>query len=56
MVAVMPAYGMHRAAADVHGDLANLAQGEGVKLAVARLPFGHDAASTFTALVHSTVG
>jgi hypothetical protein len=26
------------------------------QLAVGRLPFGHDAASTFTALVHSTVG
>jgi hypothetical protein len=56
MVAVMPAYGMHRAVADVRSDLANLAQGEGVELAVGRLPFGRDAAPTFTALVHSTAG
>lgn len=54
MVAVMPAYGMQRAVADVRGDLANLAQGEGVELAVGRLPFGHDATSTFTVLMHST--
>jgi hypothetical protein len=56
MVAVMPAYGVHRAMADVRSDLANLAQGEGVDLAVGRMPFGHDAGSTFTALVHSAVG
>jgi hypothetical protein len=56
MVAVMPAYGMHRAVADVRSDLANLAQGECVELAVGRLPFGQDAASTFAVLVHATVG
>jgi hypothetical protein len=41
---------------DAATDLANLGQGEGVELAVGRLPFGHDAASTFTAPVHATVG
>ena len=56
MVAVMPAYGVHRAVADMRGDLANLAQGEGVDLAVERVPFGHDASSTFTALLSSAVG
>ncbi|HEY6697031.1 MAG TPA: hypothetical protein VIZ67_02320 [Acidimicrobiales bacterium] len=42
--------------ADVRNDLANLAQGEGVALAVGRVPFGDNAGSTFTAMVHSTVG
>ena len=56
MVAVMPAYGIHRAVADVRSDLANLTEGSGVELAVGRLPFGHDGASTFTASVHSTIG
>ena len=46
----------HGAVADVRGDLANLAQGEGVELAVGRVPFGGDAASTLTAMVHSPVG
>ena len=52
----MPAYGVVRAMVDVRNDLANLAKGEGVVLAVGRVPFGDDAGSTFTALVHSTVG
>jgi hypothetical protein len=56
MVAVMPAYGVDRAMVDVRNDLADLAQGEGVVLAVGRVPFGDDAGSTFTALVHATVG
>jgi hypothetical protein len=55
MVAVMPAYGVHRAVADVRSDLAKVAQGEGAELAVGRVPFGHDAASTFAALVHPPV-
>lgn len=56
MAAVMPAYGVHRAVADVRNDLADLAQGEGVVLAVGRVPFGDDAGATYTALVRSTVG
>ena len=56
MVAVMPAYGVDRAMVDVRNDLADLAQGEGAVLAVGRVPFGDDAGSTFTALVHATVG
>jgi hypothetical protein len=33
-----------------------MATGEGVELAVGRVPFGADAGSTLTALVHSPVG
>ena len=55
MAAVMPAYGVHRAVADVRSGLASLAKGEGVELAIGRVPFGADAGSTFAALVHSTV-
>jgi hypothetical protein len=56
LAAVMPTYGVHRAVADVRSGLASLAKGEGVELAVGRVPFGADAASTFTALVRSIVG
>ena len=56
MAAVMPAYGVHRALADVRSGLASMAMGEGVELAVGRVPFGAAAGSTFTALVHSPVG
>jgi hypothetical protein len=56
MAAVMPAYGVHRAVADVRNDLADLAQGEGVVLAVGRVPFGDTAGATYAALVRSTVG
>ena len=56
MVAVMPAYGVHRALAGVRSGLASMATGEGVELVVGRVPFGADPGSTFTALVHSPVG
>ena len=56
MAAVMPAYAVHRALADVRNGLAGMAKGEGVEQAVVRVPFGADAGSTFTALVHAPVG
>jgi hypothetical protein len=56
MAAVMPAYGVDRALADVRSGLAGMAKGEGVEQAVGRVPFGATAGSTFTALMHSPVG
>jgi hypothetical protein len=56
LVAVMPAYGIDRAIADVTGDLAGVSSPDGVAVTVRRVAFADDAGATFQALAGATVG
>jgi hypothetical protein len=55
LAAVMPAYGISRAMADVRTDFSDLPCEGGVEVAIGRLAFGSDAGATFAALTGSVV-